>query len=557
MGRFGLLVLMAGARLLAQTACQDSKAFLPCDVVFELTEAEVRANPEPWKSLKLTAEVKSPRFRTFNAEAFWDGGAKLVIRFTPTEAGNWELLLASSVARWDKQQVKVTAGESEAAGFIARSNVHHWRWTGTQKAHFWHGMDVWDLPGAANETLDLVRVNKATHVRTQMEIVWPPQPQKMRALEEKILGLNKDGIVVDLVLAGAKGDMTRALPDAAARERYFRYLLARLAPLNVTWELVKDWETYVNPRALLKEVGGLVKRFDPYDHPRSAYPMGSTSAFVKDGWMTHLLVNAEEPNIAAVEHQTYPLPVISVSRKSDPKIMWRAVFSGSYAGSNANAGLYEVLTKTRYWELEPFFDVSNGICLALDGTEYLVLMERPGIVEVEVEKHSYDTAWIRLQNGERVPQKDFKSEHFIGEPPDKAGIWLLHLSREGRKEGMLKSYKFESQPMLMQDIETDPKRVPFTININDNADLVAGKSVPFEVKITKDSRATRFMKYLITADVPTEFEGMRVASTSEKGTLNLPAELATKFPAVLNLKVTGMNANGKVYSLDRVVRLIR
>jgi len=30
--------------------------------------------------------------------------------------------------------------------------------------------------------------------------------------------------------------------------------------------------------------------------------------------------------------------------------------------------------------------------------------------------------------------------------------WVLHLSREGHKEGMLRSYKFESRRILMQDV---------------------------------------------------------------------------------------------------------
>jgi hypothetical protein len=184
-------------------------------------------------------------------------------------------------------------------------------------------------------------------------------------------------------------------------------------------------------------------------------------------------------------------------------------------------------------------------------------VERNGIVEVEVEKHGYDTAWINAETGERLPQKEFKGEHFIGETPAKTGQWILHLSREGRKEGMLTSYKFESRAILAQEIELDPKRIPFTIDIQDNADIPAAKPVPYNIKITRDSRATRFMQYLITADVPTEPQGMRVIATAPNGSLVIPPSIATKFPAVLNIRVAGMNANGKVYFIDRVVRLLK
>ena len=39
------------------------------------------------------------------------------------------------------------------------------------------------------------------------------------------------------------------------------------------------------------------------------------------------------------------------------------------------------------------------------------------------------------------------------------------------------------------------------------------------------------------------------------GTLTIPKSLAQKYPAVVNLRVYGINANGKVYAADRVVRV--
>ncbi|WP_162179826.1 DUF5060 domain-containing protein [Bryobacter aggregatus] len=545
-----MTLLFLGVSAWAQSPCADTPVFQTCDITFELSGAET------WQGTQITAEVKSPRFRTFLAEAFWAGGKKMVLRFTPTDDGLWELKLTSNLARFDKQNLRVTATASDAPGFIQRANVHHWRYTGSLKAHLWLGMEIWDLPTASDESLLTAKNQKATHVRTLFEPQWPPDPARFDALEKQIRRLNADGILVDLVLAGPDGALTKALPDGNQREKYFRYAVARLAPFNVTWELVKDWETYREARTLLKDVGTLIKRWDPYDHPRSAYPVGSTGAFVKDGWMTHILCNGEDPAVPALEHQSYPLPTISIGKRMSTKVLWNAIASGSYLGYGATRAIGEVMESTRFWELEPYFDVSNGKALSLEGTDYLLVVDRPGIVEVEVEKHGYDAAWINASTGERTPLKEYKGEHFIGEPPTKTGEWLLQLSREGRKEGMLKSYKFESQPFLMQEAEVDPKRVPFTINLKDAMDLKADTPIPFEIKITKDSRATRFMQYLITADVPTEAQGMRVIGTQAKGSITLPRELATKFPAVLNLRIAGMNANGKIYYIDRVVSLI-
>lgn len=537
--------------------CPDTPVYSVCDIVFELNDAEAKAHPEPWKSVQLSAEVKSPRFRTFLAYAFWDGGRKLVVRVTPTDDGTWELKLTSNLSRFDNQTLQFKGVPSEAPGFLQKANVHHWRYTGSLKQHLWLGMELWDLAGAAEEAFETVKAQKITHVRTLFEPAWPPNPTRFQDFEKRLARLNSDGVVVDVVLAGPDGALVKALPDWGTREKYFRYALSRLAPYNVTWELVKDWETYRDARALLKDIGLLFIKIDPYNHPRSAYPVGSTSAFARDGWMTHLLVNGEDPAVIAVEHQTYALPVIAVGKRSGTKLMWNAIASGSYPGYGATKAMADVLGNMRYWELEPYFDVSNGRAVALLGTEYLHVVERPGIVEVEVEKHGYDIAWVDPSTAERAPMKEYKGEHFIGEPPSKDKDWLLHISREGRKEGMLKSYKFESQPTLMQEVELDPKRIPFTIDIKDSADLKADSPVPFTISITKDTRATRFMQYLITADVPTEMQGMRVITTKDKGTMTLPSGLASKFPAVMNLRVSAINANGKLYYIDRIVRLVK
>jgi hypothetical protein len=526
-------------------------------LTLELTEAEAAQHPEIWRSVELRAEVKSPRFRTFLAEAFWTGGRKLSLRFTPTEAGAWQLRITSNIPRFDKQELNVTAAASASPGYLQRANVHHWRTIGDAKPHLWLGADLWDWSQHSEESLNALRAAKVTHVRTLFSPQWPPDPAKFAALERALYAWNDAGLIADIVLAAPANEFSVRLKDWNARERYLRYLLSRLAPFNVTWELVKDWESYADPRTLLKDIATVVQKFDPYSHPRSAYPTGSTSAFVRDGWMTHLLVNAAQPSAIALEHQMYDLPIVAVGEERDRRASLEALFAGSSLGFAGDAVVEGILRKTRFWELEPYFEVSNGRALALEGTEYLILVERNGIVEVEVEKHGYDTAWINAETGERLPQKEFKGEHFIGETPAKTGQWILHLSREGRKEGMLTSYKFESRAILAQEIELDPKRIPFTIDIQDNADIPAAKPVPYNIKITRDSRATRFMQYLITADVPTEPQGMRVIATAPNGSLVIPPSIATKFPAVLNIRVAGMNANGKVYFIDRVVRLLK
>ena len=91
-------------------------------------------------------------------------------------------------------------------------------------------------------------------------------------------------------------------------------------------------------------------------------------------------------------------------------------------------------------------------------------LEKPaGPIEVLVEKHNYNVAWVNPANGERTVMKKFNAEKFVGEPPSRDHDWVLHLEREGRKAGMLNSYKFESRAIEMQEIEQDPSKVPFAV----------------------------------------------------------------------------------------------
>ena len=81
-----ILGLAAGA-LGAQTVCQPVLSYSPCEIVFELDAAEAKLHPNPYWSVDLRAEVRSPRFKTYQAHAYYDGGNRMVIRFSPTEPG--------------------------------------------------------------------------------------------------------------------------------------------------------------------------------------------------------------------------------------------------------------------------------------------------------------------------------------------------------------------------------------------------------------------------------------------------------------------------------------
>jgi hypothetical protein len=134
-----------------------------------------------------------------------------------------------------------------------------------------------------------------------------------------------------------------------------------------------------------------------------------------------------------------------------------------------------------------------------------------------VEHHGYDVTWLNPANGETVPLKGVRTEKFAGEPPDRTHDWVLHISRESHKQGMLKSYKFESRRILLQEVEVSAAKVPFQI-AQPSTDTISLRSpAAYAVKLTRETHATRSVMYLWTGEIADELQGYHVIGTGEKG----------------------------------------
>ena len=144
--RIAALAVLAVAALEAQevSPCNNTPAYATCELVFELSEAAAAKHPEPYKTVDLKAEFRSPRHRTLALSAYWDGARRMVVRFAPTEAGDWDYRVTSSLADFDGKTGKFTAAASPSPGFMHPENVHHWAYTerdarGLYQAHLWMG----------------------------------------------------------------------------------------------------------------------------------------------------------------------------------------------------------------------------------------------------------------------------------------------------------------------------------------------------------------------------------------------------------------------------------
>jgi hypothetical protein len=524
-----LLPLLLAAPLGAQgISCNGTPMWSTCELTFEMDSGDLRG------------EFRSPEHKTYLLRAFRDAPGKYVIRWAPTEAGEWDYRLSSSDPKFDGQLGKLTAAPSEAPGFVRTANVHHFA-TANNKQHLWMGtaMDGFlKLPRAEFVSLVAQRAKeKFTHLRVTLE-----EGADLHEAAERIRAINAQGIVADLVFAAIPKDLND--------------IVARFAAFNITWMGVPSFEAIGKPP--VKDWGLAIAKLDPYQHPRTSMADGSSAGLSGDQWMNFFSYGAVDANIGAVEHQVYQAPAVNTSIKSAHDL-WTATMNGQYPASGSGPYMtawFEFMSGNRYWELEPYFDVDGGRALALEDVEYIVYVEKPGPVEVTVEDHGYDVAWIDPLTGERTKVKDYKGKHFTGEPPGKSHPWVLHISREGRKEGMLRSYKFESRRVPIQEVETLAKNTPFEVDAPPEGDLKLGQPIPFSLKTLRQTRATRALLVEWTGEVAVDGQGARVLGTGKEGTLRIPANIARKYPAVMSLHVSILNANGKAYAIDRVYRIV-
>jgi len=541
MGLLRWLVVLA-VPVWAQLPTCTVPTWSACDLAFDLEAGENSA------AVQLHGEFRSAK-RTLLIRAFREADRKYILRFAPTEPGEWVYRLTSSIKRLDGQLGKATAVASDSPGFIKVANVHHFANEGTNKQHLWMATAIDNFTKIPRADFDAAvtqrLVEKFSHLRVTIA-----KDADLSEAADRIRAINMRGIVADVVLGGIPADRVE-------RERYMTDIAARFSGLNITWMGAPSFENTPNGKAILKDAGTLLAKLDPYNHPRTSMADTSSSPLAGDQWMNLLSYGTADPNIGAVEHQFFAMPAVNTGIQSQ-RDLWTATMNGQYPASGSGKYMtvwFDFMSGNRYWELEPYFDVDGARAVALEGVEYIVYVEKPGPVELTVEDHGYDVAWINPATGERIKAKGYKGKNFTGEPPDKSHDWVLQVSREGTKEGMLKSWKFESRRVPIQEIETAPQKMPFEVAQPDG-DISMAVPPRYSLKILRPTRATRDLLAEWTAEVVLDGEGYRVVGTGSEGTLHIPKEIVHKLPGTLSVRVSILNANGKAYAIDKVYRLL-
>jgi hypothetical protein len=590
-----LAVLLAASALTvhAQKPCAPTPVFSPCEVTLELTPEEAARHPNPYQTVEAQAEFRSPRYKTFLVPAFYDGGRRLVVRFSPDAPGAWTFRLTGNIAEANDKEGTFEATPSRAPGFTIPANAHHWMYSGSRKAHLWMGDNVPGFAALDRAVFDRLAETRAAqhfnHLRglvmdeSSEQRAFPrpdaPSPDYFRELDARVGVLHRLGIATDLILGAGNNQLTRLFPTFTARERYLRYIVARYSAFNVTWQIASDFETYTDGREVVKQLGLTLKRLDPIQHPRATGSLATSSPLLGDLWVNYLVDESPDIALGAIERQLYTLPQVCLIG-AKPADVWNATMNGQYpmftgnprqpddAAAVAMKHWFEFMSRVRWWDVEPYFDLNGGRALALivpheddeyvDGIEYVVYQEKPGPLEMTTVQHGYDAYWFDPAAGVlHKEKKDYKGTLYKGSPPDTSKPWVLHLSRDGKKEGMLRSVIFESRRPTVQEVEANPSKIPFELAEPAGGTIPAGQSVRYSVRLKRETAASRVMKYLVMGEVVRDKQGARVLAMGKEGSFTVPPSIIRQYPATMVLRVYGLNGVGKVYQLENIVTLVK
>ncbi len=176
---FAVLLVLAALPLLAQKPCGPTPVWSPCEIELEMAANSMRQHPNPYLTVEVWAELRSPEYRTYRMPAYWDGGNRLVVRFTPTQTGEWTYRISGNLPEFDEKTGRVTATASEDPGFIRPANVHHWIHPNTLRPHLYAGDTNYSfayIPRADFDTyLEARARQKFTHVRGLVIAGWHAQ----------------------------------------------------------------------------------------------------------------------------------------------------------------------------------------------------------------------------------------------------------------------------------------------------------------------------------------------------------------------------------------------
>ena len=295
----------------------------------------------PFLDVEFGAQFRH-RNRVISVDGFFDGGGSYRIRFMPDKAGAWTYVTKSNRGELDREsgQFRCVKPSPQNHGPVRVWNTYHFAYADSTP-YYPMGTTcyAWVHQGEELEEQTLATLGKSPFNKVRFcvfpkhytfnrnEPVYHPfegslsegwdftrfNPEFFRHLERRADDLLQLGIEADLILFHPYDRWGYAAMDAAADDRYLRYVIARLSAYrNVWWSLANKYDLMkAKTMADWDRFFRIVQESDPYQHLRSIH---NCRAFYDHGkpWVSHVSIQHQHSDFSQMVEwrEDYRKPII-------------------------------------------------------------------------------------------------------------------------------------------------------------------------------------------------------------------------------------------------------
>ena len=499
---------LAGLWLLVLTATVGTAAAadVPVYGVFELTLTATGSYADPYAQMPgdntspgfVVGTFTGPSAQTITIDGFWDGGSTWKLRMAPTEAGTWTYSTSSADPGLDGQKGSFTAVASGSRGFIGTDpgRPHLFVWSdgspfpmrptsmnvhAAKKGGGLYGYGGWFDDGTFQQMVDAraaqgftamnwgmiltkwgirngTQENEGGQPFANMDLANPLNPAYFQAADDRVVYALSRGLIPQFGVVWPD-----TLPSGWTTERgkrLWRYVIARYAAYNVTWNLFGEGMEWGSD-AVLEDWGDLTERHDPYGHPTSVHTTNRTGV-QGASWVDYIIIqDYDRPDLSVADAWGFDKPVIQAEyggydQCDDPVyctatederriLAWKIRMRGGFPvyeswgtdldtpDSRMYAYLHSFFDTVPWTRLEPRQDlVDRGLCLASPGESYLVHLENGGSVALDLSASTarYQVSWHSPGDGSQIDQPAVDGGNTITFIAPDNGDWVLRLSAD-------------------------------------------------------------------------------------------------------------------------------
>jgi hypothetical protein len=470
--------------------------------LFELTLTAAGNYPNPY--LLMPGDSTTPGFvvGTFTGsngeiitlDGFWDGGTTWKIRMVPTAAGAWSYTTASTDPGLDSVTGSFTCSPSTSKGFLRvdPNHPHHFMWddgtpfywapVATMIAHFDNRDALGNNRRVDNGTFQTfldVRAAQGFNVtewgyygfnkpqfneETQQNEGGPPftnyepdllNPAYHQYGDQRVEALLERGIIPQFQLGWPDQGILSNIGHTSLK-RYWRYLIARYAAYNITYNLFGQIQEFgSNYLTIANDYGQLTRTWDPYNHLLTTHTVGDLEpAFANQPWLDYITLPLSTTETS--DYLGFGKPVINaeygghedeqVTGEALRPLIWDVRMRGGYFvyeswGNDlqSTGAQYAKLNnlffrdRTRFWLLEYHPELFGGTPgLADPGQEYVVYLPSGGSVTVDLSavSETLDVEWYNPRTSEFTPAGTTTGGSNQSFTPPFSGDAVLHIKSD-------------------------------------------------------------------------------------------------------------------------------